>query len=205
MPLPPYVERPPDEQDKTTYQASVAKHNGAVAAPTVSLHFYPDLLERLNAAGIEHVTITLHVGYGTFRSFSAKFMEQHRMDLEQYRVSAAVAQKLWQTKKQGRRIIAVGTTSTRVLESMAPFINSERAPTQDIAAKATLFIYPPYKFKVTDALITNFHYPKTSVLSLTAAMVGSRELLLDSIYQNALRHDYLWYSYGDGMLVLSKL
>ncbi|RHY05239.1 hypothetical protein DYB25_004105 [Aphanomyces astaci] len=138
---------------------------------------------------------------GTFRSFSTEFVEQHQMDRERYHVSVAAGAAIHQALQENRRVIAVGTTATRVLETCA---DSFRAPTPpaDLSGEAGIFIYPPYEFKVLSGLFTNFHYPKTSVLTLTAAMVGSRDLLIDRIYKEALDRDYLWYSYGDGMLVL---
>ncbi|ETV69928.1 S-adenosylmethionine:tRNA ribosyltransferase-isomerase [Aphanomyces astaci] len=201
MPLPPYVARVPDKEDEKAYQTSVAQVPGAIAAPTAGLHFYPALLDRLHDAGIHHVCVTLHVGYGTFRSFSTEFVEHHQMDRERYHVSVAAGAAIHQALQEKRRVIAVGTTATRVLETCA---DSFRAPTPpaDLSGEAGIFIYPPYEFKVLSGLFTNFHYPKTSVLTLTAAMVGSRDLLIDRIYKEALDRDYLWYSYGDGMLVL---
>ncbi|OQR86934.1 S-adenosylmethionine tRNA ribosyltransferase [Achlya hypogyna] len=200
MPLPPYVERVPDKEDEAAYQTSVAQAPGAIAAPTAGLHFYPALLERLNAAGIQHVCVTLHVGYGTFRSFSTEFVEQHRMDRERYAVSAATRAAIRQARGDGRRVIAVGTTATRVLETIGTAFDED--DTSPLEGESGIFIYPPYQFKVLNGLFTNFHYPKTSVLTLTAAFVGSREALLDRIYKEAMATDYLWYSYGDGMLVL---
>ncbi|RQM29492.1 hypothetical protein B5M09_011999 [Aphanomyces astaci] len=177
MPLPPYVARVPDKEDEKAYQTSVAQVPGAIAAPTAGLHFYPALLDRLHDAGIHH------------------------MDRERYHVSVAAGAAIHQALQEKRRVIAVGTTATRVLETCA---DSFRAPTPpaDLSGEAGIFIYPPYEFKVLSGLFTNFHYPKTSVLTLTAAMVGSRDLLIDRIYKEALDRDYLWYSYGDGMLVL---
>jgi S-adenosylmethionine:tRNA ribosyltransferase-isomerase len=199
MPLPPYVERPPDATDISAYQTSVAKHPGAVAAPTAGLHFHPELLEKLKIAGVKVITLTLHVGYGTFRSFGGDFVEQHKMDSETFFVSSESVKELWTAKKEKRRIISVGTTSTRVLESLAPVLLGPNQP-GELKGEATIFIHPPYLFKFVDALVTNFHYPKTSVLTLTSAFVGSRKILIDVIYKEALENDYLWYSYGDGMI-----
>ncbi|OQR82088.1 S-adenosylmethionine/tRNA-ribosyltransferase-isomerase [Thraustotheca clavata] len=202
MPLPPYVERVPDKEDEASYQTSVATTPGAIAAPTAGLHFYPKLLERLQAAGIEHTCVTLHVGYGTFRSFSSEFVEQHRMDRERYHVSVGTSMKIHQALKENRRVIAVGTTATRVLETIGGTFKNAEALKEPLVGESGIFIYPPYEFKVLSGLFTNFHYPKTSVLTLTAAFCGSREALLDVIYKEAMEKDYLWYSYGDGMLVL---
>ncbi|KDO28644.1 hypothetical protein SPRG_06498 [Saprolegnia parasitica CBS 223.65] len=200
MPLPPYVARVPDKEDEAAYQTSVASTPGAIAAPTAGLHFYPALLQKLSDAGIDHVCVTLHVGYGTFRSFASEFVEQHRMDRERYHVSSATRASIRKARAEGRRVIAVGTTATRVLETIgAGFDDASTAP---LEGESGIFIYPPYTFQVLDGLFTNFHYPKTSVLTLTAAFCGSREVLLDTIYKEAMEKEYLWYSYGDGMLVL---
>ncbi|KAF0697852.1 Aste57867_11492 [Aphanomyces stellatus] len=202
MPLPPYVARVPDKEDEKAYQTSVAQIPGAIAAPTAGLHFYPALLDRLHAAGIQHVCVTLHVGYGTFRSFATEFIEQHKMDRERYHVSAAAGAAIHQALQENRRVIAVGTTATRVLETCADSFRAPAPPASDLTGEASLFIYPPYQFKVLSGLFTNFHYPKTSVLTLTAAMCGTRNVLIDRIYKEAMDREYLWYSYGDGMLVL---
>jgi len=204
MPLPPYVQRPPDETDLTAYQTSVAKFPGAIAAPTAGLHFHPKLIEELKLIGVKIVTLTLHVGYGTFRSFTGQFVEQHKMDSESFFVSSQSALELWTAKQQKRCIIAVGTTSTRVLETLAPILLDSAQQPGELKGEATLFIHPPYEFKFVDALVTNFHYPKTSVLALTSAFVGSREILMDYIYKEALKNDYLWYSYGDGMIAFKR-
>lgn len=201
MPLPPYVERPPDKEDEKAYQTSVAVTPGAIAAPTAGLHFYPDLLQRLLTAGVDHVCVTLHVGYGTFRSFSTASIEDHKMDRERYHVSAETAHTIQKALREKRRVIAVGTTATRVLETIADTLLSA-APAPELSGESGLFIFPPFKFRILSGLFTNFHYPKTSVLSLTAAFCGSREALMEHIYREALERDYLWYSYGDGMLVL---
>ncbi|RHY25230.1 hypothetical protein DYB32_008446 [Aphanomyces invadans] len=193
MPLPPYVARVPDKEDEKAYQTSVAQVPGAIAAPTAGLHFYPALLERLRAAGIEHVC--------TFRSFSTEFIEQHQMDRERYHVSVEAGAAIHKALHENRRVIAVGTTATRVLETCADSFLAP-SPPEELSGEAGIFIYPPYKFKVLSGLFTNFHYPKTSVLTLTAAMVGSRDILIDRIYKEALAREYLWYSYGDGMVVL---
>ena len=161
MPLPPYVTRAPDERDKVEYQTSVACKPGAVAAPTAGLHFHAGLLAALQLKGVEVVTITLHVGYGTFRSFGAATVEEHQMDAERYEVSAEAAAVVWRAKREGRRVVAVGTTSTRTLESCASALTGPAEPTDALTGAATLFIYPPYQCKMVDSLVTNFHYPKT--------------------------------------------
>lgn len=201
MPLPPYIERPPDAADNTQYQTSVASDVGAIAAPTAGLHFYPELLEKLKDIGVEVVCITLHVGYGTFRGFTTESIEEHTMDQERYMLSKESYTAIKSALNEKRRIFAVGTTSTRVLETCGDVLLSEQEP-EKIVGQSELYIYPPYKFKVISGLFTNFHYPKTTVLTLTAAMVGSRDELVDKIYKEALENDYLWFSYGDGMLVM---
>ena len=201
MPLPPYIERPPDADDNLQYQTSVASDVGAIAAPTAGLHFYPELLDKLKDVGVEVVCITLHVGYGTFRGFTTDSIEEHKMDQERYVITKDSYISIKNALNEKRRIFAVGTTSTRVLETCGDILLSDHEP-EKIVGQSELFIYPPYEFKVISGLFTNFHYPKTTVLTLTAAMVGSRDELIDNIYKEALEKDYLWFSYGDGMLVL---
>ena len=200
-PLPPYIERVPDKEDTKSYQTVFANTPGAIAAPTAGLHFHAGLLARLQSVGVDYVTVTLHVGYGTFRSIEAKFVENHKMDAERYHISSKSSEAIWRALKEGRRVIAVGTTSTRTLETNAAALLGP-SPPGDLRGQSTLFIYPPYNFKILSGLVTNFHYPKTSVLTLTSAFCGSKELLIDLIYKEALAKDYLWYSYGDGMIVL---
>lgn len=199
-PLPPYVRREPDARDARDYQTMFAVAPGSIAAPTAGLHFHPALVAALGARGVRVATITLHVGYGTFRQFTAPYVDEHRMDAEPYWVPAATADAIWEALRDGRRVVGVGTTVTRTLESVAPALRGARPP-GDLAGAATLFIYPPYHFRVLGGLITNFHYPRTPVLSLTAAFCGGVDALR-RIYDEALTRDYAFYSYGDAMLAL---
>jgi S-adenosylmethionine:tRNA ribosyltransferase-isomerase len=201
LPLPPYLNRPALPQDRQDYQTSYASNPGSIAAPTAGLHFSPALLHHLAKAEIELLRVTLHIGYGTFRTFSTATIEEHHMDPEYYSVSKETALSLWRALREGRRVIAVGTTSARTLETVADTLRSDVPPKEDLVGESRLFIYPPFTFRVLSGLITNFHYPRTSVLALTAAMCGGRDILIDTIYQEALTHDYLWFSYGDGMLI----
>ncbi len=199
-PLPPYVRREPDARDEQDYQTMFAATPGSIAAPTAGLHFHPALVSALQAQGVEMATVTLHVGYGTFRQFQSEYVDGHTMDSESYRVSAAAAGAIWRALRAGRRVIGVGTTATRTLETIAPQVRAATSP-QELAGKATLFIYPPYHFQVVGGLVTNFHYPRTPVMSLTAACCGGIDEL-HRIYREALAHDYQFYSYGDAMLAI---
>ncbi len=199
-PLPPYVQREPDARDAQDYQTMFAAAPGSIAAPTAGLHFHPALVSALEAQGVDVATITLHVGYGTFRQFHSEYVDEHTMDTEWYRVSAAAAGAIWRALREGRRVIGVGTTATRTVETIAPHVRTAASP-QGLAGKATLFIYPPYRFQVVSGLITNFHYPRTPVMSLTAAFCGGVDQL-HRIYREALAHDYQFYSYGDAMLAV---
>ncbi len=199
-PLPPYVRREPDARDAQDYQTMFAAAPGSIAAPTAGLHFHPALVSALQVQGVDVATITLHVGYGTFRQFQSEYVDGHTMDTESYCVSAAAAGAIWRALREGRRVIGVGTTATRTLETIAPHVRTAASP-QGLAGKATLFIYPPYRFQVVSGLITNFHYPRTPVMSLTAAFCGGVDEL-HRIYREALAHDYQFYSYGDAMLAV---
>jgi S-adenosylmethionine:tRNA ribosyltransferase-isomerase len=194
MPLPPYITA--QLEDKERYQTVYAKESGSAAAPTAGLHFTPELLERLKEAGIEIVEILLHVGLGTFRPVKANTIEEHDIHSEYYRVSEAAAERINQAKREGRRVIAVGTTASRTLESVA----SEEGKIQAGEGWTSIFIYPGYQFKVIDALITNFHFPKSTLVMLVSALAG-REHILDA-YNLAIRERYRFYSFGDSMLIL---
>lgn len=195
VPLPPYIRKQIDDPEQ--YQTVYAKHRGSVAAPTAGLHFTIPLLEKIEASGVNIVRITLHVGLGTFRPVKVDNVEQHKMHEEYYRISQKAAQVINQTKEKGGRVIAVGTTSTRALESSAD--DSGRVhPTEK--GCTDLFIYPGYKFKVVDALITNFHLPKSTLLMLVSAMCSREEIL--RVYQEAIKERYRFFSFGDAMLIL---
>lgn len=200
MPLPNYINRAPDDRDEQDFQTVFARHLGSIAAPTASLHFTREVIEELLAREIEVVELTLHIGHGTFRSFKTEYVDEHKMDKEEYHVSLSSLQRLGKALRENRRIIAVGTTSTRVLESIAPYIQHYETVEQDITASTDIFIYPPYSFKIISGLLTNFHYPKMPVMSLACAFCGLEELR--RVYQAALELDYLFYSYGDAMLAL---
>jgi S-adenosylmethionine:tRNA ribosyltransferase-isomerase len=197
-PLPPYIERhdAPKPEDWERYQTVYATANGSVAAPTAGLHFTTKLLEQLSAAGVEVHRVILHVGVGTFRPIRAATVEQHRLEPESAQVPAATAEAVNRARAQGRRIISVGTTTTRTLEWAA----DDSGQVRTRSGGADLFIYPGHRFRVIDALVTNFHLPRSTLLLLVSAFAG-RELVLDS-YRHAIAHGYRFYSYGDAMLIL---
>jgi len=197
-PLPPYIERydAPKPEDWERYQTVYATANGSVAAPTAGLHFTTKLLEQLGAAGVEVHRVILHVGVGTFRPIRAATVEQHRLEPESAQVPAATAEAVNRARARGRRIISVGTTTTRTLEWAADDTGQVRTR----SGGADLFIYPGHRFRVIDALVTNFHLPRSTLLLLVSAFAG-RELVLES-YRHAIAHGYRFYSYGDAMLIL---
>lgn len=197
-PLPPYVrrERGSETIDRERYQTVYAANRGAIAAPTAGFHFTPELLATLGAQGIDHTLLTLHVGPGTFQPVRAAEIENHRMEGERYSLSAASAEKINNTKQAGHRIIAVGSTSTRALE----WIALQRDKVVADAGIARLYLRPGDKFRVLDALITNFHLPGSTPLILVAAFAGLD--LVRRAYREAIERQYRFYSYGDAMLIL---
>jgi S-adenosylmethionine:tRNA ribosyltransferase-isomerase len=197
-PLPPYIERhdAPKPEDWERYQTVYATAKGSVAAPTAGLHFTRPLLARLSAAGVEIHRVTLHVGAGTFRPIRAAEVEQHRLEPEAAEIPAATAEAVNRARAQGRRVIAVGTTTTRTLEWAADPTGQVRTG----PGGADLFIYPGYRFRVVDALVTNFHLPRSTLLLLVSAFAG-RDRVLDA-YRDAIALGYRFYSYGDAMLIL---
>lgn len=200
-PLPPYIRRKEttaaqQAADKLRYQTVFAREPGAVAAPTAGLHFTPDVLAALAQKGVDHAAVTLHVGIGTFRPVDVDVVENHRMDQERWTVSAAAAARIAAAKNAGGRVLAVGTTSVRTLESAAA--RPEGFGPGD--GRTELFIYPPYRFKVVDLLLTNFHLPKSTLIMMISAFAG-REFVLEA-YREAIREKYRFYSYGDCMLIL---
>jgi len=197
MPLPPYIKRPDTLEDKSRYQTVYAKPAGSVAAPTAGLHFTPGLLAGLQSAGIETAEITLHVGYGTFKPVRADVVEEHVVEPEVYEIPADAAEKINKAKAEGRRVIAVGTTTTRALENSARVSGGRVASG---AATADIFMYPGYEFQVITGLMTNFHLPKSSLLMLVSALAGRERLL--AAYSAAISQQYRFYSYGDAMLVV---
>ena len=197
-PLPPYIrrDRAAVDTDRDRYQTVYAKERGAIAAPTAGLHFTPEMFDRLSDAGAEVAEITLHVGYGTFEPVRADDLADHRVSPESYNISKKTAQTLDRARSEGRRIIAIGTTTTRALESS--FHGSERIDPGNRIADLT--ITPGYEFRVVDSLLTNFHLPQSSLLVLTAAF-GGHELIMNA-YHHAVRSEYRFYSYGDCMLIV---
>jgi S-adenosylmethionine:tRNA ribosyltransferase-isomerase len=196
-PLPPYIARhdAPKPEDRERYQTVYARDDGSVAAPTAGLHFTPDLLARLERRGIGMHYLILHVGPGTFRPLRAARVEEHRMSAEPIEIPEATARAVHEARRDGRRVIAVGTTTTRALEWAADDDGRLRAR----AGEADLFIRPGHRFRIVDALITNFHLPRSSLLVLVAAF-GGRERVLDA-YRHAVEARYRFYSYGDAMLI----
>ena len=203
VPLPPYITQ--SEAEPERYQTVYAAQPGAVAAPTAGLHFTPELLARLQAQGIDQAFVTLHVGVGTFRPVEAEDITQHAMHSEWVEVSADTVAKIQQTKAQGGRVIAVGTTVVRTLEGVAQQAEqngNQPGELQPYQGKVNLFIYPGYQWRVVEGLITNFHLPCSSLLMLVSALVGRPRLM--ALYQEAIAEQYRFYSFGDAMLVLPE-
>jgi len=198
MPLPPYIKRAPDRNDREWYQTVFARKEGAIAAPTAGLHFTPDLLSRLEGKGIGIARVTLHVGIGTFKPVTAERVEEHRMGVEWVEVDEATVQAIQRAKQAGRKTVAVGTTVVRALESAA----AQEGGLQPYRGETGLFIVPGFSFRVVDALLTNFHLPRTTLLMLVSAFGGKG--LLRQAYQEAVARRYRFYSYGDAMLIRQK-
>lgn len=194
MPLPPYIKA--KLQDKNRYQTVYAKTDGSAAAPTAGLHFTPELLNKIRDMGVEIVEVLLHVGLGTFRPVKEDIITDHKMHGEHYEVTEQAAFAINKAKAEGRRVIAVGTTSVRTLESAAGDDGTIKAG----SGETHIFIYPPYRFKCVDALITNFHLPESTLVMLVAALVG-REKILD-LYKTAVGEKYRFFSFGDAMLII---
>lgn len=197
MPLPPYIaaKRPADAADRDDYQTVFARHAGAVAAPTASLHFDADLLAALRAKGVEFVEVTLHVGAGTFLPVKVEDVTTHRMHAEWGEVTPEAAVRIKAAKAAGRRVIPVGTTALRLIESAAA--QGQIAPW---TGSTDIFIYPSYRFRVADALMTNFHLPKSTLLMLVSALMGKERI--DRIYAHAIAQGYRFFSYGDASLLI---
>jgi S-adenosylmethionine:tRNA ribosyltransferase-isomerase len=203
MPLPPYIERASEEEDKTRYQTVYCKEEGSVAAPTAGLHFTDELLEKAKKMGVKLAYVTLHVGIGTFRPVKCEIIEEHKMHFEEYYIDEVNAQIINEAKMAGNRVISVGTTSSRTVESAA--VKSESCSGMKYELKAGdgstgIFIYPGYEFKIIDSLITNFHLPKSTLLMLISALYD-REKILD-VYEVAVEEKYRFFSYGDAMIIL---
>ena len=196
MPLPPYMKRAPTDQDREWYQTLFAQHEGAIAAPTAGLHFTPKLLARLQQRGIGLTTVTLHVGVGTFKPVTVDQIEDHRMGAEWIEVGAEAVRAIEQARATGKRIVAVGTTVVRTLETAARTDGQIRP----YRGETDMFMTPGFPFKVIDALLTNFHLPRTTLLMLVSALAGTE--CLRQAYAEAVRERYRFYSYGDAMLIL---
>lgn len=197
VPLPPYIHRPDAPSDRETYQTVYAKVRGAVAAPTAGFHFTERVLQGLSERGIETCEITLHVGLGTFQPVRTERVEEHKMEAERFEISDSTAASLNRALEEGRRVVAVGTTTVRALEHVARQHDGRIAPGR---GETCLFIYPGFEFRVTGALLTNFHLPKSTLLMLVSAFAG-REFILRA-YHHAVQERYRFYSYGDCMLIL---
>lgn len=197
-PLPPYIKRDRDapDRDRQRYQTVYASRSGAIAAPTAGLHFTPQVLEQLREKGIRVVEVTLHVGYGTFEPVKVEELNDHRVQPEHYELDEAAAVTLAEARSEGRRIIAVGTTTTRTLETVIGVFGEFRAS----SGQADLTILPGFQFRAIDGLLTNFHLPKSSLLALVSAF-GGHQLIMNA-YQHAVRSRYRFYSYGDCMLIV---
>jgi S-adenosylmethionine:tRNA ribosyltransferase-isomerase len=194
VPLPPYIDRPDGASDRERYQTVYASRYGAVAAPTAGLHFDAELLEQLRARGVESALLTLHVGAGTFQPLRCENVEDHRMHAEYFEVDAGLCDSVMRAHAEGRRVVAVGTTSLRALESAS---NADRIGA--FTGETRIFIYPGYRFRCVDALVTNFHLPESTLLMLVSAFAGRERVL--AAYAAAVRERYRFFSYGDAMLV----
>ena len=236
IPLPPYIDREDTAEDRERYQTVFAREAGSVAAPTAGLHFTEEILQRIRERGVETATVTLHVGLGTFAPIRSEVVEEHKIHTEWYQISGEMAEKITRAKREGRRVVAVGTTTVRTLEYAAgggsaegqvqeqsqqphfcqrkaemghpdqPHIRQQRAdvghPEFEIAAhsgEADIFIYPGYRFRVVDAMLTNFHLPKSTLLMLVSAFAGRERVL--AAYEHAVRERYRFFSYGDCMFL----
>lgn len=201
MPLPPYIERENVLEDRDRYQTVYCNPVGSVAAPTAGLHFTEELLEKAKEKGVEIVFVTLHVGIGTFRPVKVDDVEDHHMHFEEYVIDKESAEKINRAKRENRRVISVGTTSTRTLESAAVYDEKEKMWQLESGEKSTgIFIYPGYEFKIIDSQITNFHLPKSTLLMLVSAFYD-REKMIEA-YEEAIKEKYRFFSYGDAMLIL---
>lgn len=196
IPLPPYIERDSDEEDKERYQTVYCKEEGSVAAPTAGLHFTRELIDQVLQKGVKIAYVTLHVGIGTFRPVKCEIIEEHKMHFEEYEIDEENAAIINETKKAGGRIISVGTTSTRTVESAS----LEDGTVLAVHGSTDIFIYPGYRFKVIDSLITNFHLPKSTLLMLVSALYN-RENILEA-YKEAVEQKYRFFSYGDAMIII---
>lgn len=193
MPLPPYIHE--ELKDNDRYQTVYAKYEGSAAAPTAGLHFTPELLKKIEEKGVKIANVTLHVGIGTFRPVKEDTVENHEMHSEHYYIKQEDAEKINNAKKEGRRVIAVGTTSCRVLETIA----DENGIVKETEGDTKIFIYPGYKFKCLDGLITNFHLPQSTLLMLVSALAGKEYIM--KAYKEAVKEKYRFFSFGDAMFI----
>ena len=193
MPLPPYIHEKLKEKDR--YQTVYAKYEGSAAAPTAGLHFTDELFEKLKEKGVEVANVTLHVGIGTFRPVKVENIEEHDMHSEHFYIKAEDAEKINKAKREGHRVIAVGTTSCRVLESVA----DDNGYVKEVEGDTNIFIYPGYKFKCLDALITNFHLPESTLIMLVSALAG-KDFIMQA-YEEAVKEQYKFFSFGDAMFI----
>ncbi len=196
MPLPPYIHRPDRPSDRARYQTVYAQASGSIAAPTAGLHFTPEILAALTARGVERTEVTLHVGYGTFQPVRVDRVEDHQIEGERYEVSADAARTINRALDENRRVIAIGTTTTRTLESVGGAHNGRIAAG---SGHSDLFIYPGFAFRIVGGLLTNFHLPQSSLLMLVSALAGRERTL--AAYREAIAQGYRFYSYGDAMLI----
>ena len=200
MPLPPYISRPSNDEDKDDYQTVYCHEEGSVAAPTAGLHFTTELLEKAKQKGVKIAFVTLHVGIGTFRPVKCETIEEHHMHFEEYSVSEETAEIVNETVLSGGRVISVGTTSTRTAESAACFDEKSGKYLLNAGSGSTdIFIYPGYEFKIIESLITNFHLPKSTLMMLVSALYDREHIL--KAYDEAVREEYRFFSYGDAMFI----
>jgi S-adenosylmethionine:tRNA ribosyltransferase-isomerase len=196
VPLPPYIKREDEPMDRERYQTVFAERDGSIAAPTAGLHFTHRLLQSLKEKGVRTATVTLHIGIGTFTPVKTAVIEDHHMEAEWVEIAEETAKEIRETKTRRGKVIAVGTTTTRALESFSDGSGGVRPG----KGMTSLFIHPPYRFRVIDGLITNFHLPQSTLIMLVSAFAG-RDLLMKA-YQEAILRGYRFYSYGDAMLIL---
>ncbi len=202
VPLPPYIKRDEAlENDKTRYQTVYAdkEQTGSVAAPTAGLHFTKELMEQIKALGVEVLELTLHVGMGTFAPVKVDDVTKHKMHAEWLEIKSDIIKKIVKAKQDKRRVIAVGTTSCRSLETLGKYLDDSFDSDKDFKCWTDIFIYPPYKFKVVDALVTNFHLPQSTLLMLISALAGKENI--DKAYEIAIKQGYRFFSYGDAMFI----
>jgi S-adenosylmethionine:tRNA ribosyltransferase-isomerase len=195
-PLPKYIKRKPDEEDRERYQTVYAKHEGAVAAPTAGLHFSRELIKRCEIKGIRFAEVTLHTGLGTFRPIEVEDLSKHKMDAEYYQIEETACKIVNKAKETGQRICSIGTTTMRALESSV----TAQKLLKSSEGWTNMFIHPPYEFNIADSLVTNFHLPKTSLLIMTCAFAGY-DLAMEA-YKKAIKDKYRFFSYGDSLLII---